>query len=495
MKTHVRNLFLLPVLVAGFGLIPVGGATAQIFTNLHNFAYAPSDGVYPSGGVILSGNRLFGMASGGGSSDAGMVFAVNTDGTGFTNLHSFIGSDGGVPGGRLILSGNTLYGTASAGGSMESGTVFAVNTNGSGFTVLHHFATAAPDPSNLFTNSDGFSPGELILSGNTLYGTAYRGGSADSGTVFAVRTNGTGFTNLHSFTSLFGPGPSTNSDGARPIAGLVVSGDTLYGVAGSGGSSGNGTVFKLNTNGTGFTTLHSFAPLSGPYPPTNSDGALPLGKLILSGNTLYGTTSGGGSSGNGTLFSINTDGTGFTKLHNFAALPPVPGPSTNSDGAGPRGGLILSGNTLFGTAAYGGSMESGTMFVVNTDGSGFATLFNFAATSPPNLANSTGFGPAGGLILSGNTLYGTARQGGSLTYGTVFSLTLPPPPPLTISPSGANVFLRWPTNAFGFGLQSTTNLVSSAVWSTVSPAPVVVNGQNTVTNSILGAQKFYRLSQ
>jgi hypothetical protein len=97
----------------------------------------------------------------------------------------------------------------------------------------------------------------------------------------------------------------------------------------------------------------------------------------------------------------------------------------------------------------------------------------------------------------GNTLSGTAAGGGTSTNnsGTVFSLTLPGPPQLTIAPSGANVILTWPTNAAGFTLQSTTNLVLPAVWNTVSPGPVVVNGQNTVTNPISGAQQFYRLSQ
>ena len=68
-------------------------------------------------------------------------------------------------------------------------------------------------------------------------------------------------------------------------------------------------------------------------------------------------------------------------------------------------------------------------------------------------------------------------------------------PQLTIIRSGANVLLTWPTNATGFTLKSTTNLVSSTVWTNVSPAPVVVNGQNTVTNPISGARQFYRLSQ
>ena len=68
-------------------------------------------------------------------------------------------------------------------------------------------------------------------------------------------------------------------------------------------------------------------------------------------------------------------------------------------------------------------------------------------------------------------------------------------PQLTIIPSGANVILTWPTNVVGFTLQSTTNLVSPAVWSTVSPGPIVIGGQNTVFNPVTGTQKFYRLSK
>jgi phospholipase/lecithinase/hemolysin len=68
-------------------------------------------------------------------------------------------------------------------------------------------------------------------------------------------------------------------------------------------------------------------------------------------------------------------------------------------------------------------------------------------------------------------------------------------PHLTLVPSSDNVVLTWPTNATGFTLQSTTNLVSSTVWTTVSPTPTVVNTNNAVTNPISGTQKFFRLSQ
>jgi hypothetical protein len=91
-----------------------------------------------------------------------------------------------------------------------------------------------------------------------------------------------------------------------------------------------------------------------------------------------------------------------------------------------------------------------------------------------------------------------ARYGGIHGDGTVFSLSFPPQ--LAIIPSETNVILTWPTNYAGFDytgytLESTTNLGSSAVWTTNSPPPVVVNGQNTVTNPISGSQTFFRLSQ
>ena len=207
---------------------------------------------------------------------------------GFTNLYSFTnGTDGAGPAGVLFLSGHQLYGTTS-GGNSGGGSVFAVNINGTGFTNLHTFTANSGYPS--YTNSDGDSPeAGLVLSGQTLYGTASQGGINGAGTVFAVNTNGMGFTNLYVFTA---PTNSTNSDGANPRGGLILSGSTLYGTAYNGGLS-SGTIFALGTNGQGFTNLHSFT-LANLSPYTNSDGAHPEAGLILSANTLYGTATGGG---------------------------------------------------------------------------------------------------------------------------------------------------------------------------------------------------------
>jgi uncharacterized repeat protein (TIGR03803 family) len=122
--------------------------------------------------------------------------------------------------------------------------------------------------------------------------------------VFAVNTNGSVFLNLYNFTG--------GSDGAKPAAELVLATNTLIGTASAGGNGpvgngGEGTVFTLNTNGTGFAVLYSFT--AGNYDPnsslTNSDGANPQAGLVLSGNSMYGTTSYGGNGGNGTVFSLS----------------------------------------------------------------------------------------------------------------------------------------------------------------------------------------------
>ena len=406
------------------------------------------------------------------------LLAANGRAQVFTTLHTFTGgSDGSGPIGGVILSGNTLYGTAQTGGGSGYGTVFALNTDGTGFRLLERFNGAY----------DAAYPNLLVLSGNTLYGGC--GGTGTSGTLFAVSTNGngTGFTNLHVFTTFSAP-HYTNSDGGEVWGPLILSGNTLYGTASAGGSWGWGTVFAVSTNGTGFTNLYSFT--------GGSDGAYTGAGLVLSGNTLYGSATWGGTNRSGTVFALNTDGTGFTVLHVFTAtnIPYVwPPPSkTNIDGAWPVGFLILSGNTLYGATFDGGIYGKGTVFAVNTDGTGFTTLYNFTG-------GQDGANPQGGLILSGNTLYGTARYGTTYNDGTVFSLSYPSPQ-LTIMPSGTNVNLTWPSGVAGFSysgytLQSSTNLGSSAVWTTNSPAPVVFNGQCKVTNPITGSQMFFRLSQ
>jgi uncharacterized repeat protein (TIGR03803 family) len=501
MKGHIRDWFLLPVLAAGLGLMPAGRLAGQTFTNLHSFtavvSTTNSDGANPSCSLVFYGNALYGTTEDGGTYGKGTVFAINPGGGNPTNLHVFSATatnglgvytngDGSSPAANLLLSGNTFYGTAEFGGLNGHGTVFSVHPDGTAFTNLYNFSAETTNELGRYTNSDGAAPQcGLVSSGNTLFGTASSGGSSGNGTVFRLNTDGTGFTNLHSFTAYSSGFPSTNSDGYYPQAGVVLSGNALYGTAVYGGAFGKGTVFKVNTDGTVFTNLHTFAAT---VSSTNGDGAMPFPGLALSGNILYGMATYGGAKGHGTVFAINTDGSGFTNLYNFTGYP--------LDGQNPLGGLILSGRTLYGMTEFGGSADDGAVFKGSTDGSGFTNLYSF--TPPlgtyPNYYNSDGFYPYASLILSGNTLYGTTLEGGTSGFGVVFSLTLPAPPQLTITRSGTNVIVTWPANAAWFALQFTTNLVPPAVWNTNLPVPVVVNGQNTVTNPIAGSQKFFRLT-
>lgn len=470
-----------------------GRLAAQTFATLHHFN-PNSDGAGPMGGLVLSGEILYGATSGTLPGSSGILFSLKTDGTGFRILHNFsptalgTNNDGTGPSSALILSGNTLYG-AGGGGSSGSGTIFALSTNGTAFKVLYNFS--ARDP-NTYTNGDGVAPCGLMLSGTILYGVAASGGNSNRGTVFKINTDGTGFATLHSFTG--------NIDGATPYARLIMLSNTLYGTASAAGSGGEGTVFKLNTDGTGFKVLHSFSAASG-APPTNSDGTGPFAGLVLSDGVFYGTATGGGTNGEGTAYKLNTDGTGFTTLYHFSAIPlppfPMPWQYTNSDGAAPYARLTLSGNSLYSTAVAGGPGQDGTAFKLNTDGTGFSLLYAFTpcVASTPVLpstcfTNSDGAAPYGDLILSGNRLFGTTDTDGAYGGGTVFSISLPPQ--LTITRLGQNVILTWPTNSTGHILQSATNLVSP-VWNTNSVGIVVIDGQSTLTNPVSGQQRFFRL--
>ena len=246
MKTFTRSFFLLPALIAGLGLMPASRASAQGFTNLHSFTYS-SDGAFPYGGVILSGNTLYGTTEDGGNGRYGTVFAY-TNGGGYSTLYSFNNSsDGAFPYGGVILSGNTLYGTTLEGGANGDGTVFALNTDGSGFRTLYSFTIGSDNGSGYYVNSDGAYPyAGLVLSGNTLYGTTLEGGASGAGTVFALNTDGSGFTNMYNFTD--------GSDGAYPYASLILSGNTLYGTTLEGGTKSAGTVFAITTNSSSFRT-------------------------------------------------------------------------------------------------------------------------------------------------------------------------------------------------------------------------------------------------
>jgi uncharacterized repeat protein (TIGR03803 family) len=242
------------------------------------------------------------------------------------------------------------------------------------------------------------------LSGDTLYGTAEFGGVLGGGTLFKINTNGSGFALIKSFSP-------ANSNGAYPVGGVVVpGGDTIYGTTSGGGSVGLGVLFRVDTNGNNFSVIHNFN-----FTLTNA--SQPFGTLLRSGATLYGTSYSGGAGGWGTVYKINTNGTGFTLLKSFS----TPAGGTNSDGAHPEARLIISGSVLYGTT-YEGGTSNGVIFRVDTNGNNFTNLHSFSITTNIFGSNVNGDGahPVSKLVLAG-ALYGTTEFGGD-GPGTIFSV-------------------------------------------------------------------------
>jgi uncharacterized repeat protein (TIGR03803 family) len=410
-------------------------ASAQTFTVLTNFN--GTNGSYPRAPLTVVGGTLYGTTEYGGNSFTsgsiasgwGTVFKINTDGTGFATLRYFTGNDGYDVRAGVTIDNSTLYGAASQGGISGYGVLFRSDTNGFSASNIKNFdpeysGVGSPYP----TNYTGVNPSAtLVLSGSTLYGTASGCGASNSGTLFKVDTNGSNFTVLRNFSS---------GEGFPAYPGLLLLGNTLYGalnVNGALGGTNSGLIFKINTDGTGYSVLR-YMPLAVNDPSlgasTNFEGAGgPF--LMLSGSNFYGTCGGGGRLGGGTIFKMDTNGSNFTVLKNFS------NPSnyiiqiyTNNDGSAPSGRLTLVGNVLYGTASHGGMGGNGTIFQINTDGSGFTVLKTFSAllNNIPNtqtLTNSDGANPTAGLVQSGGTLYGTAFAGGIGGGGTLFAMPIP----------------------------------------------------------------------
>jgi len=275
---------------------------AGVLTTLYVFT-GGADGGDPQGPLLQASNGNFYGTTylGGGTSNAGTVFAINPKTHALTTLHSFTGADGSNPQSGVIQATNgSLYGTTQSGGT-GSGTVFQMTLAGK-LTTIH-----------IFNGSDGgFPNGLLQATDGNLYGTTLFGGTSTGcnggscGTIYKMTLGGV-LTTLYSFTD--------GADGAQPSAGLIQATDNkLYGTASSGGNKlsncsnlGCGTIFSLS--GSTLTPLHSF---------DYTDGSGPSTRLLqATSGVFYGLTDNGGNSFNqcdcGTLFSLSTGLGGFVQ--------------------------------------------------------------------------------------------------------------------------------------------------------------------------------------
>jgi uncharacterized repeat protein (TIGR03803 family) len=380
---------------AGAGVIfkkVIGGA----FSLLHTFS-GGAEG-HSSRGEIIPGpdGNVYGTTEGGGNANRGTVFKMTPAGV-VTTLHHFKDlGDGLVPGAGLLLASDGLfYGPSAAisGGAYYFNVqIFKVSAAGGDLSVVRVFNA----------NTEGYGINRLIQLGDgLLYGTAENGGASGHGTIFKMTTAGV-VSMLHTFAG--------GAGGSAPDGALVLATDgMLYGTTRSGGNFNGGTIFRINTTGTGYQVVHHLNPAT--------EGSDPKGGVIqATDGFFYGTTSAGTATTFGSVYKMGpSPGFAFTVLHVFQA--------NVTDGAYPFGELVQvpSLGVFLGTTSSGGTTVSGTVYQINSTGTTYSVLHNFA---PP-----TGVGPYVGLTKVGNTTYyGTTYLTSNVTFeagGSVFRMRVP----------------------------------------------------------------------
>ena len=311
----------------------------------------------------------------------------------------FDGVMGAFPSGGLTLGNDgSFYGSTFENGPSNYGTVFKITAGGK-LTVLH-----------AFDSTDGEGPWGAPVQGTdgAFYGTTEHRGSAECGTVYSVTTAGT-FKTLYNFD-----GPH----GSQPLARLVLGTDgNFYGttLVLTGVTNPNlGAIYKITPAGA-ITLLHSF---------DGTHGAEAYAPLMQASNcNFYGATVNGGLYGNGVVFEMSSAGA-YTDLHDF---------DPNTEGGEPFSALIEGTNgVLYGTTAYGGTYNAGTIYSIPLSGGNPNTLYSFDSAS----------GRAPGAPLAQHTngiFYGDSAWGGSDDLGTFFSFSIGLSPFVRLATTSAKV--------------------------------------------------------
>ena len=315
------------------------------------YAFDGTTGFGPNANLISDkAGNLYGTADGGGLNATGSVFELSPNGLGVwteNTIYSFGPfPDGAGPSAPLIFdAAGNLYGTTSAGGGgCGCGTVFKLTPNGNGVwseTVLYSFQ---PGSDAEYPNS-----GLIFDKAGKLYGTGYYGGATGMGAVFALSPSISGWTEsvLLSFKG--------TPDGASPFGGLSFDKQgNLYGVTGQGGEYGGGSVYELaSSNGVwNESIIHSFG--------NATDGALPIGVVTFDDTgKIYGTTYQGGTFGYGTVYQLVHGSAGWKESSHYSF-------KGGSDGANPFFGSLIfdKSHRIFGTTSGGGASGLGTVFVI-----------------------------------------------------------------------------------------------------------------------------------
>jgi uncharacterized repeat protein (TIGR03803 family) len=277
---------------------------------------------------------------------------------------------------------DVLTGVTSNGGVEGHGTVFSIKTNGTGFALIQGFADWGKIPhGDLYKDADG-----------NFYGMTNLGGTYNQGTIFKM-TPGGAVTIIRHLNS--------PTDGGNPYGELIKGTDGyLYGMTSAGGTNTYGTIFKILPDGTSFQVLRNLV--------YATDGTNPRGHLVQAADgNFYGITYGGGANGGGTIFKITSTGV-FSVLRHF---------NTTTDGNKSYNSLTLGkdGN-LYGVTYYGGTFGYGTIFKITTAG---------VYTVIKNLNGPTDGGSVQSDLIQGTDgfFYGTCSMYGTYGNGTIFKVS------------------------------------------------------------------------
>ncbi|MGA2591007.1 MAG: choice-of-anchor tandem repeat GloVer-containing protein [Bryobacteraceae bacterium] len=409
----MRTLYLM-AFAAAIGSPLFAGATSRSgFTTLYKFV-GSSAGQTPQGLVAGPNGVLYGTTAYGGTYGFGTVFELQppaAPGGTWTEtvIYNFTGenSDGKNPFASPTLGANgSLYGTTTYGGYYGSGAAYELqppSDPGGAWTEMVLFSFVDTD-----NGGSGFYPYERVVIGNNgeLYGATSGGGIYYFGAIFELAPpaapGGTWTESvIYSFTG----------DGREPVGLTMGANGVLYGATAYGGGSGAGTVFELmppSASGGTWSAIVLYTFSGG------ADGVAPLQPPVIANNgTLYGTTSGGGSTGAGTVFALTPGQGGIwtkTVLYDFA---------NSGDGKIPDSPLVLRSNAIYGTTATGTGAQNagGSVFELRKTAGGAWTetvLHDFAGAA----------GPYGSFVMDkSGAIYGATTSGpGPTGAGMVYKI-------------------------------------------------------------------------
>jgi uncharacterized repeat protein (TIGR03803 family) len=306
------------------------------------------NGKYPYGNLIISNNKLYGMAREGGAANKGVIYEFDIHSQSLLKLADFNGTNGEGPLGRLIEDSPGIFYGLAPFSENDGGVLFEFKLSDNTIVVKH-----------TFQESSGFnSKGTLCRLNDNLYGLSTYGGDNQKGAIFEFNTSTNEYRNLYSF----------NTDGgAFPEGSLIAEGGKLYGMAYGGGASGLGVIFEYDLNPEEPSDEESEEEPSEPtqferfkllysFSGTNS-GAKPFGSLIFTDDKLYGITKEGGNDNKGVIFEYDVASKGYSVKFNF----------DNLSGFSPGTEMVKIGeNDFYGVTQKGGSKNAGVIFHFNT---------------------------------------------------------------------------------------------------------------------------------